>query len=139
MTKSAFRKRITSLRQRLAERNLDTAWIIQPENRRYLSGFRAEDSQFTESSGSLLINQSRCALLTDSRYTLEAEKESVSFEIRTLKQGLVESLPELVKEMKARKLGFEEDYLTFGLYQKLTEAFGRLSPPVELEPLNGLV
>jgi Xaa-Pro aminopeptidase len=139
MKESAFRKRITSLRHRLAERNLDTAWIIQPENRRYLSGFRAEDSQFTESSGALLINQSRCALLTDSRYTLEAEKESVGFEIRTLKQSLVESLPELVKEMKAKKLGFEEDYLTFGLYQKLTEALRRLSPPVALEPLNGLV
>jgi Xaa-Pro aminopeptidase len=139
MTKSAFRKRVTFLRQCLVERNLDTAWIIQPENRRYLSGFRAEDSQFTESSGSLLINQNRCVLLTDSRYTLEAEKESVGFEIRTLKQDLVESLPELIKEIKAEKLGFEKDYVTFGLHQKLTEGLGRLSPPVALGPLNGLV
>ena len=49
------------------------AWIIKPENRRYLSGFSAEDSQFTESSGSLLINGTNRLLITDSRYTLAAE------------------------------------------------------------------
>lgn len=117
----------------------DTAWIIQPENRRYLSGFQAGDMQLTESSGSLLINDARCLLVTDSRYTSEAEKETEDFEIRTLQQGLTDGLPGLVSLMETRSLGFEKDYLTWGLHQQLSDRLQSLSPPVVLAPLNGLV
>jgi Xaa-Pro aminopeptidase len=139
MEKSIFRKRIAGLRQNLVGMDCDTAWIIQPENRRYLSGFRAEDGQFTESSGSLFINENRCLLATDSRYTLDAERDAVDFEVQTLKKGLVECLPGLLKHMGTKNLGFEGDYLTWGLHQDLS---GRLlgdSPSICLMPLNGVV
>ena len=139
MNKSLFRKRIGALRQRLAVLSPDTMWIIQPENRRYLSGFRAEDAQLTESSGSLLINQQQCILVTDSRYTLEAEKEAIDFEVVTTKQGLTEDFPWIVNRMGTKKLGFEEDHLTYGIYRQLTDELGALLPPVELEPLKGLI
>ena len=42
MNKSAFSKRVAALRERLKKLPCDTAWIIQPENRRYLSGFKAQ-------------------------------------------------------------------------------------------------
>jgi len=48
----------------------DTLWVLQPENRRYLSGFKAADGQLTESSGSLLISKNSLMLVTDSRYTM---------------------------------------------------------------------
>jgi len=62
MEKSIYSKRLATLRQHLKKTSMgdcDTVWIICPENRRYLSGFKAEDPQFTESSGSLLINNAR--------------------------------------------------------------------------------
>jgi Xaa-Pro aminopeptidase len=139
MTKPVFHKRVTDLRKRLSKKALDAAWIIQPENRRYLSGFRAEDSQVNESSGSLLISRKRSVLVTDSRYTLEAQKEAVGFEVHTLREGVIENLPQLLRDMKVKTLGFEADYLTVGLYRKLKEALGKISPPVELKPLNALV
>ena len=139
MDKSIFRKRITGLRQNLARMDCDTAWIIQPENRRYLSGFTAEDSQFTESSGSLLINETLCLLTTDSRYTLDAERDAVEYDVQTLKKGLVEGLPGLLKHMGTKNLGFEGDYLTWGLHRELSERLLEESPPVHLMPLNGLV
>ncbi len=142
MKREAYDRRVSALRQGLADRSpgdCDTLWIIQPENRRYLSGFRAVDGQFTESSGSLLINDSRSILLTDSRYTTEAENEAVDFYVRTLKQGLPEGFPEVVKEIGTRTLGFEEDYLTCGLHRQLREKFEEVSPPVRLSPLEGLV
>ncbi|MBW1705801.1 MAG: aminopeptidase P family protein [Deltaproteobacteria bacterium] len=139
MDKSIFRKRITGLRQNLARMDCDTAWIIQPENRRYMSGFRAEDSQFTESSGSLLINETLCFLTTDSRYTLDAERDAVEYDVQTLKKGLVEGLPGLLKHMGTKNLGFEGDYLTWGLHRELSERLLEESPPVHLMPLNGLV
>lgn len=139
MEKSIFRKRIKALRQNLAGMDCDTAWIIQPENRRYLSGFRAEDGQFTESSGSLFINESQSLLATDSRYTLDAERDAVDFEVQTLKKGLPEGLPGLLKRMGTENLGFEGDYLTWGLHRELSERLLEDSPSVLLMPLNGVV
>ena len=139
MNNLVFKKRMATLRERLTRLPCDTAWIIQPENRRYLSGFRAEDSQFTELSGSLLINETQAVLVTDSRYTSAAEKEAVDFKIHTLKQGLIEGLPDVLNCMTTKTLGFEEDYLTWGLYHQLAEVLGAYQPSITLEPLNGVV
>ena len=142
MESAVFHKRLAALRQNLAGSSLGesgTAWIIQPENRRYLSGFKAGDTQFTESSGSLLINQAKGILLTDSRYSIEAREQAVGFEVQTLSQDLVEDLPPLVHRLGMERLGFEEGYLTWGLHRKLREVFESLSPPITLVPLNGLV
>ena len=142
MEKTAYQKRLTTLRQRLKKispQSCDTAWIIQPENRRYLSGYQAEDTHLTESAGSLLINEARSLLITDSRYTLQAEKEAVDFEVKTLNQDLIEKFPTSVHQMGTRILGFEEDYITWELHRKITEKLKVLSPHIDLIPLNSVV
>ncbi len=139
MDQASFKRRVTALRARLDEIAAGAVWIIQPENRRYLSGFKAEDTQFTESSGSLVINDRMAVLLTDSRYTTEAENEASDFEVVTLKKGLAEGFPGVMAKVKAASLGFEEEFVTFGLYRDVTEKLKALSPPVSLVPLNGLV
>jgi Xaa-Pro aminopeptidase len=139
MKRSSFRKRIRKLRERLADAPLDTLWIIQPENRRSMSGFNAADGQLTESSGSLFITQNALLLATDSRYTTEAEKEAVDFEVVTLTKGLASGLPDLLTRLGTKRLGFEENHVTWGLHQELAKRLKRLSPPVRLFPLKGLV
>jgi Xaa-Pro aminopeptidase len=139
MDQSNFKRRVAALRERLNANPADTAWIIQPENRRYLSGFKAEDTQFTESSGSLVINDQWTVLVTDSRYTTEAEHEAMDFEVITLKKGLAEGFPEVMAKVKAKALGYEEDFVTCRLYRDVEEKLTALSPPVGLSPLNGLV
>ena len=139
MNKSVYHKRVTALKQNLSRMNADTVWIIQPENRRYLSGFKASDAQITESSGSLLISEVRSVLITDSRYTTAAKKEAVGFEIQTLGQDLIEEFPAIVNQMGTKILAFEEDYLTWGLHGRLVEKFKELSPLVNLVPISGLV
>ncbi|MBW1782567.1 MAG: aminopeptidase P family protein [Deltaproteobacteria bacterium] len=141
MENKVYLKRLAELRHRMtsaASAPCDTVWIIQPENRRYFSGFKAEDSLFTESSGSLLINNNRTLLVTDSRYTLEAEKEAVDFEVKTLKQDLADELPGWVQQMGTQALGFEQGYLTWGLHRKVQERLLALSSGVDLIPLNDL-
>jgi Xaa-Pro aminopeptidase len=139
MKKASFRKRMKTLREKLEAGPLDTLWIIQPENRRYLSGFKAEDGQLTESSGSLLITKTASLLVTDSRYTTEAETEAVDFEVVTLTKGLAGGLPELLARLGTKKLGFEENHVTWGLHQELTKKLKKRSHPVRLFPLKGLV
>jgi Xaa-Pro aminopeptidase len=139
MKASSFRKRITFLREELDRLPVDTLWILQPENRRYLSGFKATDGQLTESSGSLLITKEESLLVTDSRYTTEAEHEAVDFEVVTLKRGFVEGIPNLLSRLGTKNLGFEENHVTWGAHHELARTFRKLSPPLRLTPLKGLV
>ncbi len=134
-----FKDRISRLRERLREKGVDGIWIAQPENRRYLSGFRATDLQITESSGSLLIDEHDLLLLTDSRYTEEASREAVGFEVKTIQKGIAEGLSALLPDLGIRRLGFEKDYITWGLHQELEQKLRGLSSPVDLVPLDGIV
>lgn len=139
MQTTIFRRRLEAFRKGLTGNPLKGsggAWIIQPENRRYLSGFKAEDTQFTESSGSLLIDQNHTILITDSRYTLEARKEASDFQVQTLKQDLIEDFPHLAHGLGMEKMGFEQNYLTCGFYSKIEERFKSLSPPISFVPLD---
>lgn len=139
MSELMFENRLRSLRGKFDALEVDTVWIIQPENRRYLSGFRAADGQLNESSGSLFINLDQALLLTDSRYTTQAQEEVVGFEVITHKQGLTDALPEIFDRLNTRRLGFEGGYLIWDLYQKATEKSSQHSPPVELIALSSLV
>ncbi|RJR28998.1 MAG: aminopeptidase P family protein [Desulfobacteraceae bacterium] len=139
MKKETLKNRIRTLRVKLKRLQQDTIWILQPENRRYLSGFKAQDLLFTESSGSLLITEKSALLLTDSRYTLEAEKEAVDFEVVTLKKGLIESLPAILSDLGTRHLGFEEGYVTVEAHKSLVKGLRKMRTRPKLTPLNGLV
>lgn len=139
MTGSVFQKRLETLRERMADAGADTLWIVQPENRRYLSGFKAGDMSLTESSGSLLINARERFLITDSRYAEEARREAGDFEIVVFRRGLLEMLLELLEGLGTRVLGFEPDYLSWRLHRDLSRGLRRLSKPVRLKPLNETV
>jgi len=137
--KSPFLHRILLLQERLDRVRFDTLWVLQPENRRYLSGFKATDGQLTESSGSLLISKDALVIVTDSRYTTEAENEAADFDVITLKKGFIESFPEIVAKLGTRVLGFDENHLTWCVHRELAKKFRKLSPPVRLAPVKNLV
>src|SRR5512138_2232237 len=115
MKKEILRNRLNALRQRLKNLPQDTIWVLSPENRRYLSGFKAHDTMFTESSGSLFITAKAALLVTDSRYTLEAQRDAPDFEVITIRRSLVDSLPGILSSIGTRHLGFEEDYVTWDI------------------------
>ncbi len=139
MEESAFPRRVSALKEKLRALSCDTIWVIQPENRRYLSGFRAEDSQINESSGSLLITQSHCLLVTDSRYATEAEAEAVHFQVHILKEGFVAGFCEAIGSIGTRRLGFEESFVTCALHRELLERINQMGLSVDLVPLEGIV
>ena len=134
-----FENRLNTLRMKFDALGVDTIWIIQPENRRYLSGFKAFDAQLNESSGSLFITLDQALLLTDSRYTIQAQEEAVGFEVITHKQDLINSLSEVFDRLNTRRLGFEGGYLIWDRYQEVKEKASKHSPPVELIPISHLV
>ena len=139
MLQSSIEARIGNLLRQLEADGVDAFWIIQPENRRYLSGFTAEDPQLTESSGSLIIGPRERLLLTDSRYTEQAKAEATAFDIITVKGDLIAEFPQILSKIGCRRLGFEAGYLIWGTYEKLKKVIEKEEVGTVLVPLENRV
>ncbi len=139
MEKDVYRRHLAELRKRLDKRAPDTLWVVRPENRRYLSGYQADDGQLDETAGYLLITRDHALLVTDSRYTTEAESQVVDHDVITVSQDFVESLPDLLRRLGTRVLGFDPDYLIWGLHRRVSRTLKAMKEPVRLQPVRGLV
>ena len=96
------------------DQELDGVLISAPENRRYLSGFSG-------SAGYLLITKAKAILVTDSRYTEQANNESPYFDVRQVRGGWGWLIDEL-KDSGIKKVGFESQDMTVASYNSLIDA-----------------
>lgn len=110
--KSRFLSRVTRIRLQLRSLGKAGFLVLSSENRRYLSGFSAEDPDLTESSGALFICGSKLFLLTDGRYETQAREEARDFEVLVYKKGLMQVLPELVARNGIKSIAYEPEYTT---------------------------
>ena len=118
-TTDPYFNRLKILRKEMADNAFSAFLVSKPENRRYLSGFKAMDSQLDETSGYLFITKDRQFLLTDSRYEIQAEREAKGYDIRIYLNGMPKLLAELVRECGVNRMAFEEDHLTVKIYRLL--------------------
>ncbi len=139
MKASPIKNRLKKLRCMLTEKGPDMLWIVQPENRRYLSGFRAVDTQINESSGSLFITNRKALLITDSRYTVEAENEAPDYRVVTQKGSFQDELVKQVEKAKGKCLGFEGGHVTWSLHHDLSLKLKKLSSPVRMKPVDSMI
>jgi len=103
-------QRLRKLREKLAKHNLDGLVIESPYNRRYLSGF-------TGTAGVLLIGMSEAKLMTDFRYVEQATEQAPLFEIVEHKIPIVQEAAKQAEKMGIKKLGFEQEQITYQQYQ----------------------
>jgi Xaa-Pro aminopeptidase len=139
MRNSPYKNRIKNLRKCLGDKDPDMIWIVQPENRRYLSGFMAFDTQLNESSGSIFITGKKAMLITDSRYTVVAEREAPDFRVITQKGFFLDELVKQVEKAEGKTLGFEGDHVTFNLYSDLLKRLKKLPNPVKMKNISGMI
>ncbi|MCA1765777.1 MAG: Xaa-Pro peptidase family protein [Desulfobulbaceae bacterium] len=133
-----FMDRLGRLKKKLRNRGLDALLVTQPQNRRYLSGFRAGDMNISESSGALLIpRRGRPLLMTDFRYQLEAEAEAPGFEVLVYKRGLLDLLGKILAGTGIKRLAFESHYFLHQTAAKLENLVKKLD--IEPVPATGLV
>ncbi len=114
-------QRLGRLRQQLSYSEVDTLLVFSGENRRYLSGFTAENGADGESAGVLLITSDRQILATDSRYEIQARQEAGKYEVICYRSGLAESLPELVSELGSCRLGLEAGHVSYAGFKKMAQ------------------
>jgi len=110
----------------LAKEKLDALLVTNPVNVQYLSGFSGCDSWF-------LAGLTHAVLLTDSRYTEQAEAECLNCRVFQRNGSLYDACSKFLKSWGVKSAGFEADSLTYAQCQKLTEF------PSAWRPLQGSV
>ncbi len=119
-------KRLTRLRARMAETDLDGFFVgapvedifrIHAANRRYLSGF-------TGSTGWLLITMDKAFIAVDFRYVEQAERECPQFTDFRTTGGIEKWFPTIVGEasLSAKRIGFESSDITVAAFQAIKKA-----------------
>ncbi len=141
-------KRIEKLRKELAKQDLDGVIINHPSNRFYLSGF-------TGSAGTVMVTPASAMLITDFRYTEQAQEQAPHLEVIEHDLKKMDTLGELILREKAKRIGFEADFETFSTVeqqlkekienvewvptQNFVEKFRNYKSPEELEYLQKAV
>lgn len=132
-------RRIEFARKKMTDLEIDGLLILIEENRRYLSGFTGEDNGVAESAGALLIGRRDLILLTDGRYTTQAEKESPLYRVEVYQKGLESAIPSLLKETGIGTLGIEAPRITLSQHSKLAKALSEADGNASLKPVEDLV
>lgn len=129
MKDSNYITRANKLRNKIEKQGCDAAFIMKPENIRYITGF-------TGSTGLLLITDVNLFLFTDFRYIYQAHQETELCEVVDYTEKGMEAIWELLKrEKQVSTIAFEEDFMT---YKKYCEFQKKLSG-YKLQPSTGLV
>lgn len=135
-------KRVQELLHKLS---IGAVLISNGNNMRYISGFAGE-------TGYVYISEKRHAVVTDFRYTIQAEMEAEDYEIITIGNGgYDEALNDILKTDGIHRLGFEAEDMLFATYNKLKDklhveelvplgneitAMRRIKTPRELESIK---
>ncbi len=99
----------------LKKRSIEAVLISNGNNMRYVSGFAGE-------TGYIYISESRHAVVTDFRYTIQAEMEAEGYDIITIGNGgYEETLNEILQADAVAKLGFEAEDMLFATYNRLKD------------------
>lgn len=103
-------KRVQEINREL---NLDAVLISNGNNMRYVSGFAGE-------TGYLYISDKHHIVITDFRYTYQAEAEAEGYEIVTIGSGgYEEAINDILRSDNTKNLGFESKDMFFSRYQDL--------------------
>jgi len=125
----SYETRVEQLRKVLAEQELEAMIITQPENRRYLSGYTGTD-------GTLFLTQHKAMLITDFRFTEQAEREAPGFEIVEAGPVLLgKELGRLADDGGIRRVGFESHHVSYDQHEQWALSVSE----IELVPMKETV
>ena len=128
-----IKKRLKIFKNKIEKENkeIEGFLVTNLKNLYYLTGFDGE--------GSALITTRNNYLLTDSRYTEQAEKESSNFNIITddpkKKNARVLAMKKIIEKNKINKIAFESIDLNYADFIKYSESF----QSVEFLPTKNIV
>lgn len=96
---------LEKLKEKMIEEGVDTFLVYSSENRRYLTNF-------TGSNGIVIVTKDRQILMTDSRYTEQAEEQAKEFEVITYNLSPFDTVKTILGQIGSKKIGYESKLLT---------------------------
>ena len=112
----------------LKAQSIDGLLVTDPRNVRYLSGFKGEDS-------ALLVTPHETALLTDGRYSEQAQGETRGIAIRVRHKSLMEFAAAEAHRAGLERLGVEAQDVTLAQARALERSLTRTA----VKPASGMV
>ena len=98
----------------LTREGLDSLIISQPANITYLTGYLSRDSYY-------VVTPRGIRYITDPRYTAEAKSHlKATAEVIEYRGSLFETLARSCRQLGCRRVGFEERYMPYAEYQKIS-------------------
>ncbi|WP_443868800.1 aminopeptidase P family N-terminal domain-containing protein, partial [Mitsuokella multacida] len=104
--------RLTALRALLQQKGLDAVVVTKYVNLHYFSGFRGDDT-------TLVVTKDEALLVTDNRYTEQAEKQAPLFTVVEHRHGLLKKTAELLLKLGCQHVGFEGRAIVYADYAAL--------------------
>lgn len=118
------KSRIKYIREKMDELKIDAYFIYYLPNVSYLTGFRG-------SSGFVIITKNNSYFITDFRYEEEAKKEiKEGFKI-LIHRGLTETLKKAKFMKYIKKIGFEKEWMPYGVYKNFEKELNKKFVPCE--------
>ncbi len=121
-----YKLRLKKIRVELKKRSIGSLLITNETNVRYLSGFRGGDSL-------IIVTPDSQFFLTDSRYTEEARDSISGFTIVEVTTSIYDSLSEIVKKNRIKRVGFDSMNLPYEVARRLA---GYIRPAKLVKALN---
>ena len=133
-----YQGRIAKLQEKLRRKKFDGLLVTQPENRRYLCGYRGGDHGIRESSGVLLVPaRGTVCLLTDFRFKLQAEQDVPWAEVVIYPKGILKLLGQLLPDLAIKSLAFDSNYTLHSFVDRMMTTLGEKG--IKVIPTDGLV
>ncbi|MBN1360252.1 MAG: aminopeptidase P family protein [Sedimentisphaerales bacterium] len=113
-----IRQRVGSIRRQLRKKGIDCLILTKPVDVTYVTAFAGEDSWAA-------ITKSAVYLITDSRYTEQAQKECVQTSIVERKGAIAGAAGTLVQRLRAVRTVAVEKSVSLGAFRDLKKSCGR--------------
>ncbi len=123
-----FKIRLDNLQKKLSTYDLDAIIITNLVNVAYISGFKG-------TAGKALITKQEAFLITDFRYTQQAKFQAPYFTVIQYEKKVEDTLNAVISKVKADKVGFEQDTITYEQYDQYLSALS----DAHLIPTKGLI
>ncbi|HET7827999.1 MAG TPA: Xaa-Pro peptidase family protein [Candidatus Limnocylindrales bacterium] len=122
-------ERLAALRARMAAAGLDAYFGVRPEHMRWVTGFTLAEGEdkVAGHSGQFLVGADEVVLVTDSRYTVQARRETSGVAVEEIGYDLPKAWPALLARLGARRVALEAEAVPHALWRRLEAA----APDVE--------
>lgn len=136
---TVFEERIDAVRRAFEGAGIDGLLVTHPTNRRYLTGFTADDTPPNESSGHLVVGPDDVALVTGSVNVTQAEAQAPHVTVVNRDPSWAKCDSDLVQQYGIRRLGYEADAILESNFSAIGKALEEAGHEFEWVAADGLV